>query len=125
MFGALLGDGRFCFRFYEKQNSDVFLAFLGHLHRRFGPVVVFVDNASWHKSVEVRDGLAEFKGEVKLRYYLPHTPELNAEETQWNVMRNAIGNRVYDDTRQMARSIRKMIRKKVIFPVKMSDYLIC
>ena len=124
MFGAL-GDGEFFFRFYDEQNGGAFLAFLRQLHRRFGPVLVFVDNASWHKSAAVRKGLGEFNGEVKLAYYLPHTPELNSEEPQWNVMRNAIGNRVYGDTREMVKSIRKMIRKKVIFPVKLSDYLIC
>ena len=66
-------------------------------------VFVFVDNASWHKSATVRDELKKFKGEeVKLRYcYLSHTQELNSEETQRNVVRNAIGNRACDDTRQV------------------------
>ena len=123
VFGAL-GDGEFYFRFYDWQDSKAFLSFLRYLHHRFGPVLVFADNASWHRSAAVRDGLREFNGEVKLMYYPPHTPELNSAEPQWNVMRNAIGNRVYGDTREMARSIRTMIRKKVIFPVKLSDYLV-
>ena len=40
-------------------------------------------------------------------------------------MKNAAGNRVYRDTGKVEESIRTMIRRREIVPVKMSDYLRC
>jgi len=62
---------------------------------------------------------------LRIEYFLPYTPELNAIETQWRVMEDAAGNRVYGDVVEMEDSIRTMIRQKVIVPVKLSDFLRC
>lgn len=67
---------------------------LRQIHRKYGAILVFVDRASWHTSETVRRGLEEFNGEVKLAFCPAYAPEPNAEETQWNVVRNAIGNRI-------------------------------
>lgn len=71
------------------------------------------------------DKLKNLKGEIKIKHFLPYTPELNVIETQWSVMRNAAGNRVYSDTDEIEKSIREMIRKDEITPVKMNDFLTC
>lgn len=99
----------------------MFLEFLRQIHRKYGRIPVFVDNAPWHKSAAVREVHKEFNWEVKLAFYPSCTPELNAME-QWNVVRNSIGNRAYTDTTEMALSIRKMIRERPMGPVEMGSY---
>ena len=102
----------------------VFMDFLGRVRKRFGPVLMFADNASWHKSASVRRYVKKC-GDIRMVHFLPYTPELSCIEPQWRVMKNAAGNRVYRDTGEMEESIRTMIRRREIIPVKMSDYLRC
>jgi len=111
-------------RFAERANSGSFIAFLEELRRRFGKVLIYLDNAAWHKSAKVRQYVKGCDG-LRIEYFLPYTPELNAIETQWRVMKDAAGNRVYGDVVEMEDSIRTMIRQKVIVPVKLSDFLRC
>ena len=47
--------------------------FLRALHKRYGGIVVFTDNASIHKVHDVMEFVKECKGDVILKYYLPYT----------------------------------------------------
>ena len=80
-FGALSVDG-FCCAFYDRADSDSFCGFLELLHKRFGRVLLFADNASYHGSAAVREKLKELGGSIVLRYFPPYTPELNPTEGQ-------------------------------------------
>jgi len=51
-FGALHRDGFVCW-FAERANSESFIAFLEELRKRFGRILVYLDNAGYHKSVVV------------------------------------------------------------------------
>ena len=81
-FGVLSSDRQF-HAFYDKANSDNFLDFLREVHKQFGKCVVFLDNASYHKSKAVLEGLEEFGGDIVLEYFPKYTPELNPVEPQW------------------------------------------
>jgi len=123
VFGVLSKDGMY-FMFHDAINTATFIGFLERVRRRFGPVLVFPDNASWHKAKAVRRYVAGC-GDIRLEYLPPYTPELNPTGTEWREVRNAMGNRVYGDTSGMVRSVRAMIRSRTIVPVKISDYLTC
>jgi len=123
VFGVLSKDDMY-FMFYDTINTATFIGFPGRVRQRFGPVLMFPDDASWHKAKAVRNYVAGC-GDMRLEYLPPYTPELNPIETEWREMRNAMGNRVYGDTSGMVRSVRAMIRGRTIVPVKMSDYLTC
>ena len=122
---GVLGRDASCFMFYDTVGSDAFIDFLDRVRRRFGPALIFTDNAAWHKSAAVRRHVGRRGSGIRLEYLPPYTPELNAIETQWRVMKNAAGNRVYRDTGELVRSVRAMIRRREIVPVKMNDYLTC
>jgi len=69
-YGALK-SGVFHCRFYDKNNTDSFIDFLAGLRYRFGRVLLFVDNASYHKSARLKERLAEWDGDVLIRYLPP------------------------------------------------------
>ena len=49
IFGALY-DGGFECMFAQKTSSDDMIKFLKTLYKKFGKIVMFVDNALYHKS---------------------------------------------------------------------------
>ena len=120
--GAISDDALYCL-FYDTVNSDVYCDFLRRLHREFGKVLLFLDNAAWHKSAAVCRCLREMNGDIQIRYFLPYTPELNPIEVQWRIMKKATANTLYDTVDAMIDSICKMIRSGEIRKAKMSHYL--
>jgi len=138
--------------FAERANSGSFIVFLEELRRRFGEVLIYLDNAGWHKSVAVKEYLDGCGGDVVLRhlplvccttcfskpylakiiliyagyatcYLPPYTLELNPVEVQWRSIRKATGNRLYESTNEMKESIRAMLKNDEVRPIKMSIYL--
>ena len=91
------------------------------MYKRFDKCVIFLDNASYHKSKTVR-GVEELGGDIILEYFLPYTPDLNPIETQWEQKRHTSG-RQYQDAEDMKRSIDTMYETGEIKTVKMYDYL--
>ena len=121
-FGVLSADTLYC-RFYDKTGGDNFYDFLKALHQKFGKVLIFLDNASYHKSVWLKQKLKNFKRDVVLKYLPPYTPELNPVEGQWRLLKKATANTLYEDTDEMQDSIVDMIKNGEIPVAKMSDYL--
>ncbi len=125
IFGVLSASA-FYFMFYEKPDSDSFCSFLERVHKRFGRVLLlFVDNASYHKSKKVKKFLERYNGEIVLEYLLPYTPELNPIEMQWRVIKRVLSAKVFGTLDEMEQSVRKLFARKEILPVKMFNYLIC
>ncbi len=95
--GALHRDGFVC-RFAERANSCSLTGFLEMLRRRFGRMLVYLDNAGYHRSAAARRYVEDYGRDVKLRYLPPYTPELNPVGVQWRTIRKATWNRLYGDT---------------------------
>ena len=121
-FGALSPSGFDC-TFYKKANSDSFCDFLSRLNERHGKFVMFVDNASYHKSKKVREALEGFGGDVILEYFLPYTPELNPVEIRWRGIKRGTANVLHEGTAEMQESISAMLGNGEVRIVKMVDYL--
>jgi len=122
-YGALK-SGVFHCRFYDKNNTDPFAGFLAGLRSRFGRVLLFVDNASYHKSARIKERLAEWDGDVLIRYLPPYTPELNPAGVQWRMIKKAAANTLYAGTDAMKKSVRRMLRTKEVGVAEMSHYLL-
>jgi len=120
-YGALK-SGVFHCRF-DKNNTDSFIDFLAGLRYRFGRVLLFLDNASYHKSARLKERLAEWDGDVLIRYLPPYTPELNPVEVQWDIIKKAAANTLYAGTEAM-KSVRRMLRTKEVGVAEMSHYLL-
>ena len=120
--GAPSDDALYC-AFYDKANGEDYCDFLRQLHREFGRVLLFLDNASYHKSGAVRECLEEMGGDIQIRYFLPYTSELNPIEGQWRNVKKATANTLYENTSDMASAIRRMIASGEIIKATMSHYL--
>ncbi len=75
-FGALSANGLDC-RFYKKAKY-AFIRLLRVLRRKYGKVLLFVDNASYHRAALVGEQLAEWNGDVAPKFLPPYTPELSS-----------------------------------------------
>ncbi len=115
-----LSRNRFDYRFYEKANTGTFYKFLRTLRRKYGKVLLFVDNASYHKSAELNRKMAKWNGDVVLKYLPPYAPELNNSEGQWRGFKKATSNCLYKTVKEMQRSLRSMTRRGEIKVVKMN-----
>jgi len=74
-----------------RMNSGKFIGFLEKLYHDTGkPVIAVVDNASYHKSKEVKEFLGNHSS-ISLEYLPPYSPELNPDEQVWNHAKRIIG----------------------------------
>ena len=121
-FGALYKGG-FDYEFYEKIDSSAVVEMLDRLHRKFGKIIVVLDNAAYHKSAEVKKFVESCGKDIILLYLPPYTPELNPIEGQWRLLRKATANRLYKSTGAMKRSIASMVKRGEVKVAKMSAYL--
>jgi len=79
---ALL-DGMFECRFYDRAGSDSFVDMLGHLHHRYGKLILSLDNAGYHKPKKVARFVYSCHSDIVLAYLPPYAPETKATEGQW------------------------------------------
>ena len=103
MFGVL-SAAQFYFMHYDKTSICSFCDFLERVHERFGKVLIFVGNASYHKSAGVKKTLEKYDGEIILEYTLPYTPELNPVEIRYRETRRRLSARVFDTLDDMEES---------------------
>ena len=70
-----LSRDRLCCEFYDETGDCRFRDFfLRYLHRKFGSMMLFLDNTSHHKSKQIEETLKEMAGDMVMRYSLPYTP---------------------------------------------------
>ena len=82
--GLLLEDTRHMVRLYDRANSDTFIDFLKEAHRRFGPLLIYEDRASYHQSRKVQEFLRN-NPEIVVRYTPVGSPYVNPAEYLWLV----------------------------------------
>lgn len=121
-FGAL-GDGSFHCKFYKKTNSDSYIDFLKTVQKKYGKVLLFADNAAYHKSNKVKSYLDSVKNDVKVIHFLKYTPELNPIEIQWREIKKNLGNQFFVNTDEMKQCIRKLLKTGDVPVVKVFKYL--
>ncbi len=123
-FGALGNNGVFFCKFYDKSNTDSFLDFLKSLQKQFGKkLLLFADNASYHKSVRVKEFLKASKRNVIIRYFPAYTPELNPIEVQWREEKNGNANTFFANGTEMRKHMQKRLDNGDVRVVKLFKYL--
>lgn len=70
-------DGKRCIQFLQKVLQD-----------RTSPLIVIADNASFHRSQEVRDFVRAHRQKVRMFFLPTHSPELNPDEQVWNEIKH-------------------------------------
>ncbi len=85
---GMQGDGTLDHLMFSKTyNSGDALRMIRHVHKKYEKIYCLMDNAGANTAADVLKYAAGSGGGVVLRYTLPHTPQLNPIEPQWNVLR--------------------------------------
>lgn len=101
LISAVSPRGDMKFRAFEgSMNQDKFIDFLVDLLKDTGkPIIVIVDNASYHTSGFVKKCAKKSGGRVSLFYLPPYSPELNPDEQVWNHTKARIG-KIFVETKE-------------------------
>jgi len=102
-------------KFYWKKsrhsNSEAFKLFLTQLRQRTldREIIIFLDNASIHKSKKVKQYLARHKN-IHLFYLPPYSPEYNPVELFWRwIKRKIYGFSPLDGVKELVSRFRKLV----------------
>lgn len=86
----ITAQGELIYELEEKTiNSERYIEFLRRVlanHPR--PIIVIADNASFHRSKEVRLFVRLNRKRIRMFFLPPHAPELNPEEQVWNEVKH-------------------------------------
>ena len=100
----------------EKKNSASFCAFIEHLmlsvsHER--PIVLVMDNASYHHSAVSKAMLAFYEERSMTVWLPPYCSDLNPIERFWRHLKdNACANRLYKSIDEVVDSVGKVLAKQ-------------
>lgn len=58
------------------------------LKGRTRPLIVITDNASFHRSKEVRDFVRSHRDQIRVFFFPPYSPKLSPDEQVWNEIKH-------------------------------------
>lgn len=90
--------------------------------KKYPRLVLFVDNASWHKGKTIRRFCRKRGKTLRLQYFPAYSPELNPVEQHWKVAKHAISNRVLRSVPATKYHVRNALSRGELMP-KMFQYL--
>ena len=104
------GDMKFA-SFQGAMNGEKFVGFLKKLRRDVGrPLIVIADNAAYHRSLPIREYVAQSQGELVVEHLPRYSPELNPDEQVWNQAKLDLGKRCVSTKQQMKRAVRRIMQ---------------
>lgn len=112
----------FVFRFIARQTQKAFIRFVRTLLVKYPRLVLFVDNAPWHRGKTIRRFCHTRSKTLRLYYFLPYSPELNPVEQHWKLTKQAIANRVLRSIPATQYHVRNILSRRERMP-RMFKYL--
>ncbi|HEX2618496.1 MAG TPA: IS630 family transposase, partial [Phototrophicaceae bacterium] len=98
------------------KNSDSFIVFLEQLllsTYKDQPVVLVMDNASYHHSAHVRAFLSLLEHRVHVIWLPPYCPELNMIERFWKHLKSWVcANRLYPGLEQLQQAVMRALQEQ-------------
>ena len=122
--GVIGRDGIHHLGFYDAGNWENTKRFLLDVHGKFGPVLIFMDNARYHQEYNLRALTRQTDGEMQFRFLPKYTPELNPIETQWPGCKKWIYSTPLKDSEHLARGLGGAIRRNIVKISKLHEYYI-
>lgn len=117
-------------QFYYHQdavfNSDTYIRFLTTLadRYRYQRVYLIHDNASYHKSPEIRDWLSDYWRNFRLVLLPAYSPELNAAERIWHHVRmTSTHNRYFSTEQELHDTLHSTFRSIQRRPEQIQGYM--
>ena len=118
-----LGEGAVRTMPADRTDSKGFLRFLEALRRSCGKFVMVLDNASYHDSGPVREGVEKMEG-VELIFLPPYTTQLNPAEGQVAAFKRRLAGRYFASKDALKRAIWELADSGEVRPVKLMDYML-
>lgn len=81
--GALAENGTQLFRTYKTADSNAFLDYLHHLHKKYPKMILFIDKAPWHREKRINRFFRKNKKTIKIKWFPSGNPEANPMEECW------------------------------------------
>ncbi len=90
LLSMVTAQGELVYRVDERSiNSEVYIEFLKKLLvNRERPLLLIVDNASYHTSNQVKKFVEDHAQKIRLFFLPPHSPEINPDEQVWNEIKH-------------------------------------
>ena len=121
---GVLGENTLDIIFSHTYKSDDTIRMLDHVREKYGKVYCLMDNAGANKSFTVQKRVRDMKGDMVLKYTLPHTPQLNPIEMQWLVVKGAVGGTYFGDFASMQKTIKQALERGEIPVVRLQEYML-
>ncbi len=119
--GVIGKDETHYFDFYDSGNWDNTKDFLLKVYEQFGPVLIFMDNAPYHKKREIKSLTRKLEGKIQIRFLPTYTPELSPIEPQWISCKNWVNSTPLKGLAQLGNGLQTAINQGVIKIVKLYD----
>ena len=113
LISAISPRGAFRFMTVEgRMNAGKFIVFLERLiHRAKRPIFLIVDRHPSHRAKKVLEFVRETKGELRLFFLPPYSPELNLDKFVWNHLKNhGAGKRTIRGRHHLERTVLSHLR---------------
>jgi len=112
MVSAITARGKMKFMTHKgKVNAQVFCEFLRRLmHNAQKRIFLIVDGHPVHRSTSVKKFVQATKGQVRLFYLPPYSPELNPDELMWNNVKSKVGRSTIKGPDDLTRKVRGYLK---------------
>ena len=127
IFGALIDGKKVFYQWYGRLNAHAFLEFLKELIA-FLPedklYVFILDNAPAHRAKMIQKYLASLGNRFKIEFLPTYSPELNAIETCWKIVRHNVTNSNLFDTIEHLKKGVEIFLDEYFFMLNSTNYLV-
>jgi len=113
VYGAYTLDGKFHYKFVEKQLATATIAFLERLRKIYGKIIFVLDRARWHTANIVQDYVARHAKCMRVEYFPITSPDANPVEECWRQTRNNVtANTTFDNVAHLKQALRSEWNKQ-------------
>lgn len=125
LISAISPRGDFRFMTVEgRMNADKFIVFLDRLlHKAKRPVFLIVDRHPSHRARKVLEFVRSTRGQLRLFFLPPYSPELNPDELVWNNLKNhGIGKRMIRSREHLKQAVLGHLRSLQRMPALLRSF---
>ena len=106
---ATMGPLGIFHQYYDKGNTDSMIEFVQDLYEKYGKVLLILDNATYHKSIKLREHIEKYGGDVQILFQPAYSPDLNPVEMVWKELKKYIANGRYKGVDDLKGAMAQMI----------------
>jgi len=108
VYGAYTHDGKFHYKFVERQLATKTIAFFERLRKIYKKIIFIVDKARWHTAKIVEEYISKNAENLKIIFFPTTSPDLNPVEECWRQTRNNVtANKAFSSCDELRKELRR------------------